>query len=371
MLTDVQGVSLRTFVPEDAPKMVALQRRCLEICPDISLLPEGFYHAPGFAGGRNILCALDASGAHIGHGMVLPSFIHARLDAWMLWMDLRVDPDLANWEALMDLLLERIGWRANEMQRELDRPVMLYATYFEHGSASIAYLKSRGFEHFESCYQMRRDLSVPIPEVPEPEGVEMRAWRMETEPEQRRYLAAYAAAFGKDDRSLEDLQHFMRSQSWSDGTTFTAFDGDEVVGSVMAYYDPDPVANPERAGSTEYVFVRPEWRRRGIARHLLGRSLRYLKERDLAYAFLEVLAENAKALTLYEAMGYERLRREVSLGIWLDKGDAMRPYLGACKFGASCRHDSEPGCAIKDAVDNGDISEARYHSYLRLARELD
>jgi ribosome biogenesis GTPase len=42
----------------------------------------------------------------------------------------------------------------------------------------------------------------------------------------------------------------------------------------------------------------------------------------------------------------------------------FQPYLGTCKFGASCAHDHEPGCAIKQAVDRGRISERRYESYL-------
>ena len=48
----------------------------------------------------------------------------------------------------------------------------------------------------------------------------------------------------------------------------------------------------------------------------------------------------------------------------------MRPYLGTCKFGASCRHDSEPGCAVKAALDAGHISRPRYESYLKLAEEM-
>jgi ribosome biogenesis GTPase / thiamine phosphate phosphatase len=47
----------------------------------------------------------------------------------------------------------------------------------------------------------------------------------------------------------------------------------------------------------------------------------------------------------------------------------LRPHLGKCKFGASCRHDSEPGCAIQEAVHNGEISEARYLSYLKMAAQ--
>jgi ribosome biogenesis GTPase / thiamine phosphate phosphatase len=48
----------------------------------------------------------------------------------------------------------------------------------------------------------------------------------------------------------------------------------------------------------------------------------------------------------------------------------FRPYLGACRFGASCRHESEPGCAIQQAVHNGAISRARYESYQRMAHEV-
>jgi ribosome biogenesis GTPase len=43
----------------------------------------------------------------------------------------------------------------------------------------------------------------------------------------------------------------------------------------------------------------------------------------------------------------------------------FRPYLGNC-FYADCTHLHEPGCAIKEALDNGEISQARYESYASL-----
>ena len=46
----------------------------------------------------------------------------------------------------------------------------------------------------------------------------------------------------------------------------------------------------------------------------------------------------------------------------------MRPYLGACRFGSDCLHASEPGCAVKAAVDAGGVSPQRYESYCRLLR---
>lgn len=48
----------------------------------------------------------------------------------------------------------------------------------------------------------------------------------------------------------------------------------------------------------------------------------------------------------------------------------MEEHVGRCKFGLSCQHDSEPGCAIRKAVMNGSISPHRYKSYMNLRREL-
>jgi ribosome biogenesis GTPase len=43
--------------------------------------------------------------------------------------------------------------------------------------------------------------------------------------------------------------------------------------------------------------------------------------------------------------------------------------VGRCKFGLDCQHDEEPGCAIRQAVLQGEISPRRYQSYLRLRAE--
>jgi ribosome biogenesis GTPase len=47
----------------------------------------------------------------------------------------------------------------------------------------------------------------------------------------------------------------------------------------------------------------------------------------------------------------------------------MQPYVGRCKFGLDCRHDEEPGCAIRNAVLAGKISPRRYKSYQKLRVE--
>jgi ribosome biogenesis GTPase len=44
----------------------------------------------------------------------------------------------------------------------------------------------------------------------------------------------------------------------------------------------------------------------------------------------------------------------------------FQPFLTGCRFGADCRHDREPNCAVKQAVERGEIDDRRYRSYLRL-----
>jgi ribosome biogenesis GTPase / thiamine phosphate phosphatase len=47
----------------------------------------------------------------------------------------------------------------------------------------------------------------------------------------------------------------------------------------------------------------------------------------------------------------------------------FRRHLGACRFN-DCRHVSEPGCAVRDAVAAGEIAARRYDSFLKLREEL-
>jgi ribosome biogenesis GTPase len=64
-------------------------------------------------------------------------------------------------------------------------------------------------------------------------------------------------------------------------------------------------------------------------------------------------------------------------GLWEISGEdlayffpEMAGFVGQCKFGLSCKHDVEPGCAIRKAVVAGEISPLRYKSYMTLRREL-
>lgn len=46
------------------------------------------------------------------------------------------------------------------------------------------------------------------------------------------------------------------------------------------------------------------------------------------------------------------------------------PYINQCKFD-NCKHIKEPGCAIRQAVEDGTISKSRYESYLKIGEKWD
>ncbi len=61
-----------------------------------------------------------------------------------------------------------------------------------------------------------------------------------------------------------------------------------------------------------------------------------------------------------------------SLSLWDTEPDELDGYfpelrelVARCQF-SNCSHISEPGCAVKQAVENGQVSNVRYNSYVRL-----
>ncbi|WP_407427174.1 ribosome small subunit-dependent GTPase A [Treponema sp.] len=48
----------------------------------------------------------------------------------------------------------------------------------------------------------------------------------------------------------------------------------------------------------------------------------------------------------------------------------MEKLIGTCKFGTNCRHETEPGCKILEAVQAGVISEERFESWQRIREEI-
>ncbi|MCX6100873.1 MAG: GNAT family N-acetyltransferase, partial [Candidatus Bipolaricaulota bacterium] len=188
----------------------------------------------------------------------------------------------------------------------------------------IAALKHEGYEAVRHFRNMVHSLGA-IPDAELPTGLEVRPLQADhmrkiwdAEAEVNRELFEYVAEQWAVERYgawLADASH--TPQFWQ-----VAWDGDEVAGMVLPRIDDE--ANRGRArkrGYTEHVFVRRPWRRHGLARALLVRGLRLLKEAGMDEAELGVDSENGSgAYGFYQRLGYVTERTDIWLRKPLDAG---------------------------------------------------
>lgn len=176
----------------------------------------------------------------------------------------------------------------------------------------IAQFKERGFEPERYFYEMTSDLSKPFSDAPMPDGLETRPVE---ESHYRKIWEALDEAFrdhwGHIDGTEEDYQRFVSNvenlpmrdpKHW-----MVAWDGDEVAGMVLnGINEKENETFNRKWGWTDPICVRRAWRKRGLARALIIKSLKLVKELGMEYGALGVDAQNPnKALNLYESCGFE------------------------------------------------------------------
>ena len=175
-------------------------------------------------------------------------------------------------------------------------------------------LETEGFKPIRYDFEMVRDNVDDIPDLPLPEGLEVRP--VCTEDVRKVWDAACEAFrdhwdYSEDEWSEEELKGWMESDVWQPDLWQVAWDGDEVAGMVLNFIDEKQNKKHERKrGYTETICVRRPYRRRGLARALIARSLQVHKDQGMTETALGVDTENPSgALQLYQSMGYEMVKR--------------------------------------------------------------
>lgn len=203
--------------------------------------------------------------------------------------------------------------RAREIaaNHPVDQTRWLSSEIWDADERAARLLRRNGYEPARRSYDMiRRDLD-DIPAADLPEGFEIR-------PVDRTWLrdifVADAKAFRDHWGSIEedeaDFRRFEQDHRTDPSLFVVAFAGDEIAGAVLNVID--DVENQEfdrPRGTLDSVFVRRPYRRRGLARALIARSLELLRDRGMTSAALGVDAENPnQALHLYESCGFAPVR---------------------------------------------------------------
>ncbi len=175
-----------------------------------------------------------------------------------------------------------------------------------------ALLEQEGYQPVRYFYWMVRENLQDIPEVALPTGLEVRLVR----PDQYRQVwdanqEAFQDHWGYAPETENDYQHWLNWPYFDPSLWQVAWAGGEVAGMVLSFIDSheNEMFHRQR-GWTENICVRRPWRRQGLARALLTRSLYLLKERGMAEAALGVDTQNySGALRLYESVGFRPSKR--------------------------------------------------------------
>ena len=111
-------------------------------------------------------------------------------------------------------------------------------------------------------------------------------------------------------REEEPIRRFLQSP---DADFLLAEQGGTVVGLALVVYEgwtPEfSCVLPHRYASLYDLVVLREYRSQGIGSSLLGAAKRWARDRRLEYLELGVLAQNSKAIELYEAHDFVEARR--------------------------------------------------------------
>jgi GNAT superfamily N-acetyltransferase len=216
-----------------------------------------------------------------------------------------------------------LGWQEARI-REIaanhpsSEPRFIQAFGMDKAPAKLHLLERAGYTLVRYGFMMVRPKLDDIPDLPLPEGLEVRPVQRD---DMRAIWEALDEAFrdhwGHRAGTEEDYQRFISEPDQTPQLWQVAWDTrtKQVAGMVLNTIFPNENAQfNQKRGWTDPICVRRPWRRQGLARALIMRSLRVLRDQGMTEAALGVDAQNPnKALHLYESCGYQPVKKSYTL----------------------------------------------------------
>jgi mycothiol synthase len=308
----IPGLLFRRFRgPEDYPAMLAVidgskEADAIERTDSLEDVVRNYAHLVNCDPEQDMLFA-EINGQVIGYSRV---FWQQELDGprrylqfnFLLpkWRGTGIRPAMLKWGE------RRLVEIAAGHQIACPRILEAWAADTETDWASL--LTGQGYEAVRYGFDMLRPDLENVPDLPLPDGLEVRP----VEPEHVDRIWAAAKEAFRDHWGYSEDEWDQELASWRESPTFqpelwqVAWAGDEVAGSVQNFVD--YAQNEEYGrlrGYTEGISVCRPWRRQGLAKALIARSFRVLKDLGMTEAALGVDADNPNgALQLYKSMGF-------------------------------------------------------------------
>ncbi|MGL4172931.1 MAG: mycothiol synthase [Actinomycetota bacterium] len=172
-----------------------------------------------------------------------------------------------------------------------------------------------GYAAARELLQLGRSFTTPIPDVPVPEGYQLRTFHPDSD--DHAWLALNAAVFAHHPEqgqwTAADLAHRM-AEPWFDPAGFflaeravtAQWGSTELAGFhwTKIHGDSSSTDRDQRIGEVYVMGVSPDHQRRGVAAALMVTGLRYLRSQGIDHVVLYVDATNQVAVRAYERMGF-------------------------------------------------------------------
>ena len=308
----ISNLRFRHFGGEsDYPLMVAVTEGMkeadqLELTISVEDIAREFKHLEHCDPYRDFLFA-EVDGKVVGYTRVWWSKDPSGLYVYNHFVDL-----LPEWreKGIRNVMLSYNEQRLREMSltHPTDVPHMFQALLADSEKDWISVLENEGYHVFRYGFSMVRPDLENIPDLPFPEGIEVRSAKPE-------HYSAIIGAWNeacKDMRgqipiSDEDFKWFQESPIFNPSLWQIAWHENEVIGTVLNFIDErENTKYKRKRGHVELISVKRPWRGRGIAKALIVRSFKLLKDHGMTEAALGVDAENPSgALRLYQKMGFQ------------------------------------------------------------------
>lgn len=274
--------------------------------------------------GVDFLAAVDADGVFRAVGR--NAFRPGATDALTVTLVGGVDPDwrgrglgrsLLQWQRAR--AVQNIADLRAVNARGAELPARIGCFVEEQIESRARLLEANGFEPSRWFTELRRPLA-PAPADPPPLAIDGVRLEPFSDALAERARVAHNEAFldhwGSNPHDPESWRtNFLEDEAFRPAQSFAIVDTRAANESVVAYvvnteYVDDWPSQGFTEGYTELLGVRREWRGRGLATYLLGRTARVFAAAGHPFATLGVDADNSTgALALYRSLGYEPAHR--------------------------------------------------------------
>lgn len=197
---------------------------------------------------------------------------------------------------VLDILIKGVSSKAECLQKENpDKKVGVITFVPDNAKEHIQNLLHSGFCFAKAVSVLGYELSRGSVHHKLPEGVTIEQVGKDNDS-----IDEYIAATGLANDNMPDSKNEYLFRAGDESfLSFRAVYGGKTIGGITVWN------MGEDGGATENIFTIPEFRQQGIASELIATAFDELSKRGRKLATLSMLGDNAKAMKLYQGIGYK------------------------------------------------------------------